>query len=141
MKTFPKSWPYLNNKGFEIDLEVIDKIVINIFKRFNKKSLDFGLELAYIILWALDQAESKEHLEKLVAVVMLRAIQKGLSYEKRRVSPEIPLVENMVHQEATNTLDRLTLETLLDPEYTIEEVLEQDRRVRHRTISKVRRKL
>ena len=141
MKTFPKSWPYLNNKGFEIDIEVINKIVINIFKRFNKKSLDFGLELAYIILWALDQAESKEHLEKLVSVVMVRAIKKGMSYEKRRVSIEIPLVEHLVHQEAADILDLLTLENLLDPEYTIEEILEQDRRVRHRTISKIRRKL
>lgn len=60
MKHFPNSYPYLNKHGVEFTKKQVEDLAREILTYHRKKTLDFGLELSYIILWAMETAENHE---------------------------------------------------------------------------------
>ena len=147
MKTtsFPKSWPCLTSNDLTISKEFIDELIVEMFTFFKPKGLDFGLELSYIILWAFDNCKSIGTFSNLVAVLFGRAIRRGVAEERRQTQKNLELfdvhMDTMTANLEEEIINRITIESLTHGCYTTEEVVDLDRRIRHKVVGKMKRRI
>jgi len=61
-KQFPQSYPYLTKSGLVITKELLEELIKELFLTTGEKGLEFGLEMSYMLLWAMDNIEDEDKL-------------------------------------------------------------------------------
>lgn len=143
-KSFPISYPYFNEHGVSFSLDEVNGYVIYLLEKFKPRSVEYGVELAYLLLWILDNAYHKRSVEGLLTVLFARIVRRGTfeTTSKYRAQADIPeqVDESVLHD--FEVLEyKLAFEQLVGDEYTIEDLLAEDRRKRHVIIKKLQRRI
>lgn len=143
MKTFPQSWPYLNKHGVELDLNEIKLTIRETYKR--SKGIDFGLELVYILIWAIDNVKVKEAFRGVVISLALKAEKRNIHMEKKSLLTlggldDYDFVDETFGNSEEAMILRLDAKSLFE-QVELEALDNLHKVARFRAINKVKRKL
>jgi hypothetical protein len=77
MRSFPTSYPYSNSVGLELNEQDVEALAETFLNPHKPKTLEFGLELSYIILWGMSKAKDFNHLISIVGWLFNRAVKRS----------------------------------------------------------------
>jgi len=141
LKKFPKCWPYSNNLGLVLEKEELNKIIQDILDYFSPRSIEFGLELTYIILWGMEVATSTPMFTKVVsrlfARALLRSIPVAKKYGKTLPYEEGSQLDLWCEDFENKIILQESFNALVEHKYTLKELMQKDRIARHRIIKKL----
>lgn len=142
-KVFPTSWPYLNKHGVLFEKGELDELAKVLFFDFKPRSYEFGVELAWLLVWILEKATTKETVLNLSQVLFARIVRRKTFVEKvqgRYVNVGLEVVEEAVESGMALPELRIMFEHLVEGQITIKEILEMDRNCKDYLVRKLRKK-
>jgi len=144
MKTFPTQYPFSNRQGVTFDKEFLERIAGGVFKAFGELARSKGLELSYVMMWAMEECNDINTFPALVGSSFIRAA-KWPSRMDIKFALLAELDDDIVDP-IMNNFDKEVL-TLIDFERLIEEdgeeikkALESDRRTKYKILQKLKEK-
>lgn len=147
MKSFPKSSRFSNKHGLQFTTREINILASDLLNDFSPKGLDFGLELTYILLWAVSNCKNKNTMYELSATIYRKVIKHKM-YSGSRSTDDMStedLDENWPDESKTafeeRTLMFIDFDNLFGMTTTIEELADMDRRRRSEMVAKLKAKL
>lgn len=140
-KSSPISFPYSNKHGQTFTELDVSNVAYNTLRKYApRKGLDFGLELWYVILWAMDEVHEGGvvGLEKLVRTVFYRTTGRKTYDERLKSYEELP--EDLPKHEDHSVRElRISYEQLT--ELPMIDLLALDKKAKQRMVAKLRSKV
>ena len=147
MKRFPESFNFSNEHGLTFTRREINDIAADLLEQFSPQGLEFGLELTYLILWAVNISKCKTTVYALIATVFRRVVKCKL-YSGRRstlLDDTDDLDEAIVDAESLGREERLLMyldfESIFGRTDSLKELQEMDRRRRSERLEQMRKKV
>lgn len=142
-RSFPKSYPYFNEHGLaftQSTLELAAKYFLNLKP---PKTLDIGLELAYIMLWTMSKATDHVHFIKLTHSMVLHAIRRRPKSTVEMSTEDIILtqiLDEASYGREDAMLNKVDVERIIGPPSKVTEIAEMRSRDRTVMIEKLKQK-
>ncbi len=141
---FPTSYPYSTNAGWSITSQELSDLADKLLTSNKPLSENFGLELAYIMLWALDRAETKTNFVSLTTGLFFRALK-----QRRDLAGAVPnyitleeielLCINSINLENI-LLTQMDTESIIGDEVEVTRIASMRKRDRDRKIQELKEK-
>jgi len=139
-KKFPESYPYFNEHGMAFTAESLNLVAKYFLQRRKPLSLEFGIEISYILLWCMDKATDALHFIKLSSYFYKKMIRMK---HKKPINTNAELLERILDPESYTLEDRvirkLDVRRVIGDEERIQELVQMRSRDRYKEIEKLKK--
>ena len=139
-KSFPKSYPYFNKHGVAFTKESLNLIGKYFINRRKPISLEFGIEICYILLWSMERATDTLHFIKLTSYFFKKMVRRR---QKRPVGTNSDVLERILDPASyhieTDILKKVDIDRIVGDENRIQELVQMRSRDRYKEIEKLKK--
>lgn len=140
---FPRSYPYLNEHGLAFTKSTLEMAAGYFLKIKTPKTLDLGLEIAYIMLWTMEKATDHLHFIKLTHSLVLQATKRVTLKMSTRSADDL-LLEQILDPGSVDRerrmLDKMDVERLVGSTEEVQDILELRKRDRDLVVAELKKK-
>lgn len=140
-KKFPESYPYFNKHGVAFTEETLGLMGKYFLERRKPLSLEFGIEICYILLWSMERATDTLHFVKLTSYFFKKMIRRK---HKKPTGTNSDLLERILDPESfhleNNILKKIDVDRIVGDEDRIQEIVQMRSRDRSKVIAQLKQK-
>lgn len=144
-KSFPESYPYSNEHGIEFTAEDMRLYSEQLFEKFKPRSHHFGVEMAGLLIWLINNAKYKDKADHLLSVIFSRIVRRSTFDEASRRLNHKEVDEQLIDPSVINDFQmlegRIMFSQLAGDDIELDDLIKEDRRKRTRIIARLKNRL
>ena len=139
-KKFPESYPYFNKHGMAFTAQSLNLVAKYFLERRKPLSLEFGIEISYILLWCMEKAKDPLHFIKLASFYFRKMVRMK---HKRPINTNSELLERILEPDSYTLEDRVLkkvdIHRTIGDDDRVQELLDLRSRDRKKEIEKLKK--